>query len=176
MPITSNISEFDKKLTDFSDTLKRISEKGLTEPAFLDCIKVGANALQTPLEANYLDPNVDPTGMAGKIQIRVGVFPAKKGKDKNSSYFIIGPDYKNSKGWQVWHLLNNGYVHDVGKRIGTKDIYTKFHASKLTVIAGKHFVEKTMAQNGDEALQMCENAVDSLLKSIAEYGWEGLMK
>lgn len=167
MPITSNISEFDKQLNNFSFVLKQLSEQGLDNKEFMQCLKVGTKILQSTLEANYL--MADPTGMGGKVAINVGIYEAKKGKNKNNRYYVIGADYKNSKGWQVWHLLNFGFVHDTGKVLGkSKAGYLKQHAGSLTVVAGKHFLEKTIAQSGDMALTLIENEVAEFLKNKIE--------
>ena len=155
MPITSNISEFDKMLTDFASDLKRVSEKGLTDKAFMECLKIGADRLQYSLFSNY--KRYDPTGAdAGKMKIRIGVYATKK-QIREKAYYIIGPDYKTSDGWQAWHLLNYGFVHDTGQVLGKSGKFsTKKHASVLTAVAGKHFLEQTMAQTGNEALEAVE--------------------
>ena len=166
MPITSNISDFDKQLNQFSFVLKQLSEQGLNNEEFLSCLQAGSKVLQTTLQENYLA--ADPTGMGGKVAINVGIYKAKS-KRKDNSYFIIGADYRNSKGWQVWHLLNFGFVHDLGRRIGSKAVNMKLHAANKTLVAGKHFLEKTMAQSGDEALRMVEESVTNFLnKKINE--------
>jgi hypothetical protein len=169
MQITSNISQFDQKLNQFSFVLKQLSEQGLDNKEFMQCLKVGTKVLQSTLESNYLA--ADPTGMGGKVAINVGIFEASRNKNKNNRYYIIGADYRNSKGWQVWHLLNFGFVHDLGKVLGKAGKFsTKQHAETLTVVAGKHFLEKSMAQSGDEALALIENEVSEFLKNKTENG------
>lgn len=166
--ITNNASEFDKGLQSFSDRLKSLSELGLDDTQFQEALKQGSKVLQSTLQSNYL--TADPTGTGGKVNIQVGIFKTKA-TNKRKSYFIIGPNYKSSKGWQVWHLLNYGFVHALGKvtvsRTGKVKTVSKVGGT-TTLVAGKHFIEKTQSQSGDEALKVVELEMFKILKGGIE--------
>ena len=164
--ITNNASDFDKGLQQYADKLKSISESGVNDDDFQSALKLGSKVLEDSLQLNYL--KADPSGMGGRVSINVGIYKTK-GTNKTKSYFIIGPGYKNSKGWQVWHLLNYGFVHALGKVTKTKSgkVITKSKAgSTTTIIQGKHFLQNTQQQSGNEALKVVEEKVFKILSNI----------
>jgi len=168
--INSNSSDFDKFLNDFGNQLNSLSQNAVSDPQFKKALQNGADILKTSLQSNYL--TADPTGMGGKVSINVNIFPTRK-TTKSRFYYIIGPDYKTSKGWQVWHLLNYGFVHALGKvtlsKTGKVTTRTKAGGT-TTVVKGKYFLQNTMSRSGQRALEAVEfDVINYLKKNLSKY-------
>jgi hypothetical protein len=161
MNVSSNISDFDKVLNNYSKTLKNLGKTSIDDDKFKLALKEGADYLASILSSEF--KKADPTGdSSGKVQIKIGAFPSKK-KDRDRFKFIIGPNYKTSKGWQVWHLLNYGFVHALGSVTKAGKKRTKA-ASTTTIVPGKKFLQSAMMRGGIKSAEIAGKRINKFLE------------
>lgn len=99
----------------------------LDDKQIKEILTTASTPMEDALQSDYLA--ADPSGMNGRMKIFIII----KNKTKRFGTIYIGPDTKISKGWQLFHLLDKGFVHKSNKKNGS---------TTTTVVAGKNFRNK----------------------------------
>ena len=144
-----SFSELDKMLLQLAKNINDLSKNAVTDPQFKKAVNEGAVYLGAVLQSDY--QKADPTGSgAGRIKIQVGAFPGKPRK-RNMYRVIIGPNYRTSQGWRLWHLFNYGYSKK------TKD-------GSDVIVPGKKVLQSAMARGGATAVQIIGLNINKFLE------------
>lgn len=126
----------------------------LNDKQVKDMLAKAAAPMEDALQQDYLAN--DPSQMGGKMANYITI--KKKGKKRFGTIYI-GPDTKISRGWQLWWLLDKGFVHkSKNKKKGTET---------LTVVAGKNFTIKAFSRTEKV---VAKNAIEEFEKELKKRG------
>lgn len=138
-----------EKLTKKLDRLFKAT--WLDDKQVKDILSTASTPMEDALQSDYLA--ADPSGMNGRMKIFVTI----KQKTKKFGTIYIGPDTKISKGWQLWWLLDKGFVHKKNKKNGS---------ATTTVVAGKNFRIRAFNRT---VKTVTKNAIKEFEKRLKEY-------
>lgn len=138
-----------EKLTKKLDRLFKAT--WLDDKQVKDILATASTPMEDALQSDYLA--ADPSGMNGRMKIFVTI----KQKTKKFGTIYIGPDTKISKGWQLWWLLDKGFVHKKNKKNGS---------ATTTVVAGKNFRIRAFNRT---VKTVTKNAIKEFEKRLKEY-------